>query len=194
VEPTGGANYRPVPDDVGGLAWAGHLLYLSDSAGLRVFDLGNLGRSGTDLVLPQSGTYARAGLTALGLDAASSPPALVTAERGPAGDGDRLVRWPLDGDRLLPSGGDGETVLAGAAWQSTHRSLAAVAAHGGAFLLAGGTGTEAAVWVEQPGRPATRLAFPEGVRGLSLLPATGHLWTATDPPGRRVVVAVPVAL
>ncbi len=223
VEPTSTSAYRPVTvaSGAGGIAWFEHILYVADGTGLRVFDLRQLLRApgddpatvgpgpdgryhaaGYGYLLAQLGGYAPVGAegcaggavcpVVVGLDASSTPAALLTVERGGPGTPARLARWELGADGRLA--GAGGVAVATTAWRSDQAGLAGVAAHEGTVVTAGEEGGAGALWVQPPGAGPTRLAFPAGARGLALLPAAGQLWTATERPGARVVVAVAAAL
>lgn len=128
VEPKAGGTIAPVDVHAGGIVWSGDRLWVADtSTGFRVFDLKRILRVATDTeaigcaagvcnafqyayVAMQVARYrldtsCDAIFSWVSLDKSSSPPSLVSGEycsttacSGPLAG--RIMRWPLDGDRL----------------------------------------------------------------------------------------------
>lgn len=160
VVPTGTAsspNFSIANTHAGGLAWYGHLLYVADTDGIRIFDMsriwrvddgidGAIGRLGSawgaygyKYVVPQRYFYSRGSgmfrYSSIGLDRTSSPPAMVTTEYRAPSDASsqaspRTVRYNLNTTtRLLIDGGAPPVAVADGAWDIGLNSL-----QGGVFV------------------------------------------------------------
>jgi hypothetical protein len=197
-----GVHERSVPVHAGGIAWWGTtLLVASTRFGLRVFDLDDIVRAPSGrLLLPQSGAHR--GVTSgtprplrwsfLSLDRTDpAQPWLVAGEYSREGTGARIARFPLDPATGRPAGARcpaAEVIETGIpSMQGATRvdGVYQISASRGAKrpgnLYTGGTG----------GFTRHAGALPVGPEDLSYEPRGDRLWTVTEYPGHRVVVAVP---
>jgi hypothetical protein len=197
-----GVHGRPVPAHAGGIAWWGTtLLVASTRSGLRVFDLDDIVRAPNGrLLLPQSGAH-RAVTSGtprplrwsfLSLDRSDpASPWLVAGEYSREGTGARIARFPLDPVTGRPAGARCsaaeviETDIPSMQGATRVNGIYQVSASRGAKrpgnLYTGGAG----------GFTRHAGALPIGPEDLSYEPRGDRLWTVTEYPGRRVVVAVP---
>lgn len=192
---------RQVPVHAGGIVWWGStLLVASTRGGLRTFDLDDIVlRDDGDLVLPQSGACVASTGTGepplrysfLSLDRSEpDQPWLVAGEYRRSGARTRLARFALDPRSGVPVDGPAVEVVA-----------AGLASMQGATRIDGTYHVSASHGASRPGHlyvgdgPTgfTRLAgvLPIGPEDLSYDAGTDRLWTVTEYPGRRYVIAVP---
>lgn len=204
------ADFRPVAIHAGGLARAGHYLYVADTwLGLRVFDLrrilrvdrGDAGRVGRDergryhgfghaFVLPQVQVYAQPARSArfsfVSTDASTSPPSLLTGEYREHGAGGRLVRWGLD-----PATG---RLVGGRAWEafaSPVSQMQGALSHQGRFVISTSDGPRPGRLVSgTPSAPLRTAPWIAGAEGVALAPDAGLLWSLGERPGNRHVFAI----
>lgn len=219
VEPTGAANYKPVPIHAGGIAWYKNWLYVADtSKGLRVFDLDHLievktgdGNAiglktatneyhafGYRYILPQVNRYSLCGGTCctrfsfVSVDLTHSPPSLISGEYTSGNINGRLVRWPLDAitGRL----------------QTTSNAVTSTGAyfHGVAAVQGGMTAGQrlfassnanagsyaSSLHTGLVGGAVTAYGYPNGVEDLHYSASSTNMWTNTEFPGSRFVFSV----
>lgn len=204
---TGEPATRPVAVHAGGLAWYGDLLYVAATyGGLRVFDLADLVRvdpgsfGGHAYVLPQRCAYepepgaaARMRYSFVSLDRTSTPHALLAGEYGRGPPPRRIVRFALDPSTGHPAA-TGGTASPVEAFRLDVRSMQGVACLGSAYVVTASHGPRGRgdLWVGDPasGFRRRRWALPAGPEDLSAWPAHGLLWTLTEWPGRRHVLAL----
>jgi hypothetical protein len=193
---------RDVPVHAGGIVWWGStLLVASTRGGLRVFDLDHLVRTSDGrLLLPQSGEH-RAKVTDsarplrwsfISVDRSDpDQPWLIAGEYDRKGTGTRIVRFALDPATVAP---------AGARSAAVEVVDAGIASMQGATRIDGVYHVSASHGAERPGHLYTggvdgfvqhARRLPVGPEDLSYEAGTDRLWTVTEYPGKRVVVAVP---
>lgn len=204
---TGEPATRPVAVHAGGLVWYGDLLYVAATyGGLRVFDLADLVRVDPDsfgghaYVLPQRWAYepepgatARMRYSFASLDRTSTPHALLAGEYGRGSAPTRIVRFALDPSTGHPAA-TGGTASPVEPFRLDVRSMQGVACLGSAYVVTASHGPRGRgdLWVGDPasGFRRHRWALPAGPEDLSAWPARGLLWTLTEWPGRRHVLAL----
>jgi hypothetical protein len=193
---------RDVPVHAGGIVWwRSTLLVASTRGGLRVFDLDHLVRTPDGrLLLPQCGEH-RAKVTDstrplrwsfISLDRSDpDEPWLIAGEYDRKGTGTRIARFALDPATGRPAGahsGAVEVIEAG------------IASMQGATRINGVYHVSASHGAERPGHLYTggvdgfiqhQQRLPVGPEDLSYEAGADRLWTLTEYPGKRVVVAVP---
>ncbi|MCW2831531.1 MAG: hypothetical protein JWP31_2223 [Aeromicrobium sp.] len=203
---------RAVRVHAGGIVWYGdHLFVAGSSSGIRVFRLDDVVRvrnrfrtRGYRFVLPQSMSYAADHDEGLGpmtysfvsLDRAGDQDHLVAGEYGRKGGSHRLMRYPIDRTTQLLQRDD-----RGRAYPSDLHD-AKIARMQGATLAAGtwvitasrGEDVPGDLWVGQPGDyRCHRGVLPTGIEDITYWPQRHQLWTLTEWPGRRWLVAIDVA-
>ncbi|MDQ3627781.1 MAG: hypothetical protein M3419_03030 [Actinomycetota bacterium] len=192
---------RPVPVHAGGILWWGNtLLVASTRGGLLTFDLDEITvREDESLVLPQSGAcVARAGTgqrplrySFLSLDRSEERrPWLVVGEYRRAGTDARIARFELDPRTGLPVDGPAVEVLT--AGLSSMQGATRV---DGTYYVSASQGRKhpGHLYVGDGASAFAKLtgALPVGPEDLSYDPGTDRLWTVTEYPGERYVLAVP---
>lgn len=191
VEPDG----RPVTVHCGGLACWGHQLLVADTRrGLRGFDLRGVVRSGTALLLPQTGSWqasAEDGARPLrwSFVARDDDPAggahLVAGEYSRTAEGARLARFPLTDGRLRAT----EVFAPGIPRMQGACRVA------GRYVVSASNGRRRGdLWHGTAADGFTREAgaLPVGPEDLAHDPRTDRLWTQTEARGARAVWSVPV--
>ena len=195
---------RPLKVHAGGLVWVGptYLHVAGTRRGIltcRMEDVLEVEPSeetlGHRYVLPVRFQYdAGAGdmrYSFLSLDRSAEPHELVAGEYGRGSMTTRLVRYPLDGDHLR-SGEDGLSV-------PSHFDERGIGHMQGAVTVAGtwyvtrsrGRFGLGHLLVGTPGSFRThRLALPVGPEDITYWPGQDRLWSLTEYPGRRFVVAM----
>ncbi|MGH3317554.1 MAG: hypothetical protein ACRDO0_15560 [Nocardioidaceae bacterium] len=204
---TGDVATHPVAVHAGGLVWYGDLLFVASTyGGLRVFDLGDLVRvdpgsfGGHAYVLPQRWAYepgpdasARMRYSFVSLDRSSTPHALLAGEYGRGSAPTRIARFCLDSATAHLSGADASTRPV-EAFLLDVRSMQGVARLGSTYVVTASHGPRGRgdLWVGDPssGFRRHRWALPAGPEDLSAWPARDLLWTLTEWPGRRQVLAL----
>lgn len=189
-----GPDLAPVRVHAGGLAWCGPWLYVAATrGGLLACRLDDLARvPGRGLVLPVGLRYRAEGserfrYSFCSLDA--SGPALVAGEYGAAAEPRRLARFPLDPDTWLIDESAVPTVTADGVVPRTQG--VAVAAGRLHLTRSRGPWTPGSVWSGLPGALREhRWAVPMGPEDLALSPDGEWLWTVTEHPRRRWIVAI----
>jgi hypothetical protein len=201
--PVPGLRYWPVPVHAGGLAWLGDLLLVADTRrGVRVFDLRDITElrdpvRGCRYALPQRGRWtsstpqgtADVRFSFLSLDPADGP-SLLAGEYQRPGEGARLLRYPLG---PLVSGRTSaavEVVPAGLA------SMQGVARIDGTYWVSGSRGSNrrGRLWQRRgDGFQSLDDTLPIGCEDLSYDAVGGRLWTQSEYPGMRRVVALPLS-
>ena len=201
--------WRAVRVHAGGIVWYGpHLFVAGSGSGLRTFRLDDVVRvrsrwrtGGHRYVLPQSGRWhpsTSAGVRAmtysfLSLHRQPDADHLVAGEYGrndaPA---HRLTRFPLDRTTHLPLETDGVTRPVEIHERQVPRMQGAVVADGvWALTSSNGEGNPGDLWVGRPGAfRRHRAVLPTGPEDLTWWPGREQLWTLTEWPGRRWVLAI----
>ena len=202
---TGDVATRPVAVHAGGLVWYGDLLYVASTYdGLRAFDLADLVRvdpnsfGGHAYLLPQRWAYepesdasAPMRYSFVSLDRTSTPHGLLAGEygRGPT----QIARFCLDTSSHHLTATDG-TARPVEAFRLEVRSMQGLARLRSSFVVTASHGARRRgdLWVGDPssGFRRHRWALPAGPEDLSAWPARDLLWTLTEWPGRRQVLAL----
>ncbi len=206
---SGEVRHRPVPVHAGGLVWLGDRLLVADTRrGLRVFDLAAVVRAarGTGLprgvrhLLPQRGSWTASAdegtrplrWSFVSLDR-TTPGALslVAGEYSRQGAGARLVRWALDPAWGTPSRPAPEEVVT-----TDIASMQGAVRVDGTYIVSASRGSRRRghLWTGPAGGPYVRHpeALPVGPEDLAYDPGSGLVWTQTEYPRRRIVLAVPL--
>jgi hypothetical protein len=204
---TGHVATRPVAVHAGGLVWYGDLLYVASTyGGLRVFDLRDLVRvdptssGGHAYLLPQCYAYepeseasARMRYSFASLDRTSTPHSLLAGEYGRGRAPTRIARFCLDSSTTHLAATNG-TARPMEAFRLDVRSMQGVACLGSTYVVTASHGPRGRgdLWVGDPsaGFRRHRWALPAGPEDLSTWPARDLLWTLTEWPGRRRVLAL----
>lgn len=190
---------EPLAVHAGGLAWSGdHLLVAATKRGLGVARLDDLARVDGRLVLPVTGwLHAEQDdeeplrYSSCSVDTSGADPRLLVAEYGRGEQSRRLVALPLGEDGLPLPAGDGrcrgeqlpDVPLRTQGLVSVDGVLHATASNG--------THRPGTLHVGEPGRlRAWTGALPPGPEDLAWWPDTGLLWSQTEHPGQRYVVAL----
>ncbi|KAJ7600536.1 hypothetical protein C8J56DRAFT_11307 [Mycena floridula] len=215
----GNPSFRAVPVHGGGIMWYGNNLYVVDTNhGIRVFDLDHIyqvsigdgiGRISSTVyqaynykyVVPQSRTYTAATLPTpmrwsfISLDRTTTPDSIVVGEYAvddtvPA---PRFARFSIDyTTRLLST----STSVATATWayQVDILRMQGVTSINGKFFISrsNGASTKSDLFTWVPGNAATDHtgALPPGAEDLSYNHNADELWTLTEHPGKRYILAV----
>lgn len=195
------AGGQPVRVHAGGLAWCGDLLLVADTRrGIRVFDLGEVVASGGGFQVAQCGSWApeRDGpapplrWSFLSLDrTAPGELWLVAGEYNRSGTGARLARWALDPSTCLPARPEPEEVV-----RTDIASMQGTVRVDGTYVVSASHGRHRRghLWTGRAGGSWVRHArvLPVGPEDLSYDPVTRRLWTQTEYPDRRYVLALPL--
>ncbi|WP_285487151.1 hypothetical protein [Amycolatopsis taiwanensis] len=152
--------------------------------------------------LPQALTFthsttngaAKLRFSAASLDRTSTPDSVVVPEYNADGTGTRVVRFPIDyTDRKFAESADGYT-HASEAYQVNIKSMQGATAIDGTFYVSASAGasTRGALYKFSNSGGPTKYsgAFPIGNEDLSYRGPQNQLWTLTEYPGSRSVVAV----
>lgn len=217
VEPTSTTNFRAVKVHAGGLAWYGDYLYVVDtSRGMRVFDLRHLWSTASDpskskiglgtdgryyaydyaYVLPQVGEFVQPAGTGMvfsymSLDRSTTPDSVVAGQYIDGQVGGQLVRWGIDFQtRRLITGTDG-VARASAAYVIPHQNMQGAVSFNGSYFFtrSRGTATQGLLYRDQVGTALGSSALPIGPEDLSYEKSVSHLWTLTEHPNSRLVLA-----
>ena len=123
---------------------------------------------------------------------AAHPPALVAGEYGRGEQTTRLARFPLDLDTALLETGDDDRARPVELDQGVPGMQGAVVVDGRWYVtVSHGPAVPGTVYVGTPGRlRPRRLALPMGPEDIAAEPGTDRLWTLTEHPGRRWVLAL----
>lgn len=203
---TGRSATLPVAVHAGGLAWYGGLLYVASTyGGLRVFDLADLVRvdpavhHGFAYLLPQCSAYqpvgdpqARMRYSFVSLDRTSAPHSLLAGEYGRGDAPTQIARFALEADgRLAASAG---VARPSQAFRLDVRSMQGVACVDGAYFITSSRSRflRGDLWTGDPyrGFRRHRCALPAGPEDLAAWPSRQELWTLTEWPRQRVVLAL----
>lgn len=209
-EPSGEVGLRPLRVHAGGLSWHGPFLHVAATArGFYTCHMDDLVRLrsgertfGYRYVLPVRFRYAASadqGLekmrySFLSVERHGSRPALVAAEYGRDAMSRRFVRFPLDpGTGHLLAGADGVSVPTFLAGGGPVRMQGVVVVDGTWFVAASrGRYWPGTLHVGRPGEfRRFPLALPIGPEDLDHSPSTDLLWSITEYPDRRYVLALP---
>jgi hypothetical protein len=200
---------RPVPVHAGGLVWYEGLLYVASTYhGLRVFDVADLTRvdparhDGHAYVLPQRWAYepvdhpaGRMRYSFVSLDRTSTPHSLVVGEYG-RGVPTQVVRFDLDPTDHRPRA-EGGQVEPSHAFGLDLPSMQGIASVDGRYFVTASHGRHRRgdLWVGDPEHGFRRhaRALPVGPEDLAYAPSDGWLWTLSEWPGRRAVLALRAA-
>jgi hypothetical protein len=196
--------HRHVPLHAGGLVWVGDLLLVADTRrGMRAFDLRDVTAldrpvAGCRFLLPERGRWVastsgpthRLRWSFAAVDAsAPDAPQLLAGEYAREGT-PRLVRLPL---APLLAGRPAEAVEVVAAGV---RSMQGVARVDETYWVSASRGeaTRGRLWHGTAGTTFERIddALPAGCEDLSYDAAGDRLWTQSEYPGQRLVIAVPL--
>ncbi|MEZ4384653.1 MAG: hypothetical protein R3A79_25210 [Nannocystaceae bacterium] len=212
-------NFKAPQLHAGGIAWVGRYLYVADTArGLRVFDTarmfavdgdaatavgydaqsGEYDAYGYTYVLPQVGAYSFSGASCgartsfVGVDSTSEPPSLVTGEFHDADIAGKLIRWPLDGDRLELTDPELGTVLATEAFLAQESDMQGAVSVGGEWWLSSSaqSGADGALYQVGHGRPSASHGWVVGPEDMMYARQEGLLWSLNEFAGNRYVFAV----
>ncbi|KAA9151546.1 hypothetical protein FPZ12_038750 [Amycolatopsis acidicola] len=153
-------------------------------------------------VLPQAQTFtdsttngvAQLRFSAASLDRTSTPDSVIVPEYNADGTGTRVVRFPIDyTDRKFAESSDGYT-HATEAYQVNIPSMQGATAINGKFSVSAsaGSGTRGSLWTFTSSSGPTKHAtvFPIGNEDLSYRGPETQLWTLSEYPGNRSVVAI----
>lgn len=209
-----------IPLHAGGIFWYGDLLYVADTHnGFRVFRLDDImqvstaaacdttiGRRpsgeycafGYKYVIPQRFTYTATASNNLrfsfvSLDRSTVPDSVLVGEYDVDGAGTRLVRWSID-FRTRELVATNNEATATWAYQVDIRAMQGAASIDGKYFISRSNGRngrgDLITWI--PGQPIRIHAgvYPPGPEDLTYRPSTDELWTVTEYPGNRMVVAV----
>lgn len=177
--------YEPLRVHAGGIAWHGSALYVAATkAGLWVCDTDDLVRDPGGYRLPVRYRLAPSEafrFSFVGLDSASVPPRLVLGEYDHNKGGTRRL------GHVGLEGGPAEVIEAGIA-----RAQGAVRVGERWYVTASqGRRKPGSLWSGPEGALREhRYAVPVGPEDLAHDPATDRLWTVTEHPGKRWIVAV----
>jgi hypothetical protein len=221
TETDGQPDFRPIYLHVGGIAWVGDYLYITDtSKGLRVFDttrmlkldadedrVGYDADSGTygafehRYALPQVGAYFLSDdscwhrFSFVSLDKTSDVPSLVTGEFHDADIAGKLMRWPLDGERLAatdPASGATQPYEVYYAQESDMQGAASI--RGQWYMSSSGQdGAWGKLYRAAPGQAAESYGWVIGPEDLMVADGGATLWSASEFAGRRYVFSVDVS-
>ncbi|MQW75765.1 hypothetical protein GHK92_07760 [Nocardioides sp. dk4132] len=200
----------PVTAHAGGIVWDGPRLHVAATRrGFHTFDVRDILRvpeghgletSGHRYVLPMASSQ-RGGVDGdgerlrhsfLSLDREAAPPHLLVGEYGSARQTRRLARFLLDAEGDPVVGDDGLARALTADDATMVRSQGVAVARGRHHVTASqGPWTPGTVYVGGPGDwRAHRFAVPMGPEDLTWWPSRDELWTLTEHPGRRWLVAL----
>lgn len=208
----GRASFTWTPSHAGGIAWVGTRLYVAETnSGLSVYDTrriwrvrtGDKSRIGCDAascqgadyryVMPQVASYRSSGglvFSSVAYDRASN--SLVTGEYRKGRDGARIVRWPLNrGGALQTIGPKGRRVArASQVWvaQGVTNIQGVLTLGSTAYLSTSGGGH--GLYVGPLGGSLSKRTWPTGAEDLTYAPASGRIYSLTEPEGRRAVFGV----
>lgn len=223
VEPynhDGHPDFRAVRIHSGGLAWVGDYLYTIDTTrGLRVFDttrimaIDNLDDEiGRDpqtgayrayehrYALPQVGAYFLGDdscghrFSFMSLDKTSDVPSLITGEFHGSDIAAKLMRWPLDGDRLAPTEPTtGSTQPHDVFFAQEDKLQGAASIDGRWFMSASGQDASwGKLYRAEPAQPSDGFGWVIGPEDLMVADGGATLWSISEFPGRRYVFGVDV--
>ncbi len=200
---------EPLRVHAGGLVWWGPYVHVAATArGFWTFRLDDLLRvrdpsdtHGYRYALPARCQH-RAGhdegterlrYSCLSLDRGASPPQLVVGEYGRGRQSTRIARFALDPRSFLPATDSDGVATPLAVDDLGVRGVQGVASLGGRTFLSvsHGTRTPGSLYAGRPGAfRRHRWATPVGPEDLSAWPARDELWTVTEHPRRRWLVAL----
>lgn len=207
ADPGAGSGWRPLHIHAGGLAWRGpHLHVAATARGLvtcHVDDVVPVGRPGEAFghgyLLPVRHVYRvhEPGRRAfhysfVSVDTETRPVGLVTGEYGRGGASTGLVRFELDDTGLLAAGPDGVSRPTGAERTGPVQMQGAAVVGGRHYVTTShGPWAPGSLHIGRSGDFARRrFAVPMGPEDLAYWPSTDRLWSVTEHPGRRWVVAL----
>ena len=210
LDDAGEPGIEPVAVHAGGIVWDGPWLHVAATRrGFHTFDVRDILRVpeghvletyGHRYVLPLASSH-RGGVEGDGerlrhsffsLDREASPPHLLVGEYGSARQTRRLARFLLDDEGVPVVGDDGLARALTADDATMVRSQGIAVARGRHHVTASqGPWTPGTVYVGEPGDwRAHRFAVPMGPEDLTWWPSRDELWTLTEHPGRRWLVAL----
>ncbi|WP_140403896.1 MULTISPECIES: hypothetical protein [unclassified Nocardioides] len=189
VRPTA-EGYAPLRVHAGGLAWSGTTLHVAATkAGLWVADTGDVLRTEAGYVLPVRHRLAVTGATGEPLrfsfvsTVPDRPGELVVGEYGDRRQTRRLVHLATDGGPIEVVDAPGGGVLRAQGVVRTGDSYVFTASHG--------PWTPGSLWTGRPGAyRERRWAVPMGPEDLAASADGRHLWTVTEHPRRRWILAL----
>ncbi|WP_320669196.1 hypothetical protein [Patulibacter defluvii] len=210
----GRASFTWTPSHAGGIAWVGNRLYVAETnGGLSVYGTrriwrvktGDKARIGCDAgacqaadyqyVMPKVAAYRNntSGLrfSSVAYDRASNN--LVTGEYRKADEGNaRIVRWPLNANGTLQAiGPKGKRLVrASGVWvaQGVPKIQGVLTIGTTAYLSTSGDGH--GLYVGPLGGALAKRTWPTGAEDLTYAPASGRIYSLTEPEGRRAVFGV----
>ncbi len=204
---TGEPVARPVHAHAGGAMWRGrHLHVAATGRGVHVFDLADIVAVPTDVglghryVLPLRRTHAagtaegeeplRYSFLSLGRDGGG--PTMLAGEYGRGRMTRRLVTYRLDGDGTLATDDAGRSVPQTLVDQGPRQMQGAVSVDGRLHVVtSNGRRGRGSLWVGPPEALHRRArVLPPGAEDLTYWPSREELWTLTEYPGRRLVLAL----
>jgi hypothetical protein len=201
VQPKADGTYGPINIHAGGIAWAGDLIYVADTAhGLRVFDLNFLvdlhpsNYLGYPYLLPQVDAWRPvtrgARFSFASIDHTTSPATLVSGEYIEPGASGRVARWALTDDGTLDAAPDG-TAAAVDAFQLPVNKIQGAQSHDGTWYLSQARDSHrpALLVVIGPDGEQTTRKLPIGSEDLTVWHEQGRLWSLTEFKNMRVLFA-----
>ncbi|MCB9704164.1 MAG: hypothetical protein H6711_19910 [Myxococcales bacterium] len=216
----GQPDFRPVRIHVGGIAWVGDYLYAVDTVkGLRVFDTtrlikldslddeagydpetGKYRAYGHRYAIPQVGAYFLSDescwhrFSFISLDKTADVPSLITGEFHGTDIAGKLMRWPLDGQRLAatdPATGATQPYDVFFAQESDMQGGASI--RGEWYMSSSGQdGSWGKLYRAAPGQASEGYGWVIGPEDLMVADGGNTLWSASEFAGRRYVFSVDV--
>jgi hypothetical protein len=206
LDDVGRPELRPVHAHAGGAVWSGSYLHVAATTrGVHTFHLDDVMAVPTDVglghryVLPLRTTWgARTADGAepmrysfLSLDRDGTEPRLLAGEYGNGREPKRLLTFSLAPDGLIATDDSG-TALPTHLADGPSKMQGAVRANGRLHVVtSNGKRGKGSLWVGEPGalRQAARV-LPPGPEDITYWPSREELWTVTEYPGRRLVLAL----
>jgi hypothetical protein len=197
----------PVHAHAGGVVWSGGLLHVAATAsGIHTFRLDDITAVPTDVglghgyVLPLHRTWSartedgtepmRYSFLSLGRDGGTR--SLLAGEYGNGRMTRRIITYALDGDGSLATDEQGTAAPTPLCVQGPTRMQGAVAVDGCLHVVtSSGMRGRGSLWVGPPdGLRRFKKVLPPGPEDITYWPSRDELWTVTEYPGRRQVLAL----
>jgi hypothetical protein len=220
LDKDGGLSLRPVDAHAGGIVWNGPYLHVAGTtAGIHTFHVddvvavsgtdrpdvlgplpgGGIGGFGHRYVLPARCVHKAVAedvepvrYSFLSLTRENGHPELVAGEYGHGRMTTRLLRLDLDASGLPTTDPDGACRPRFVEPGGVERMQGAVTVEGRFYVTtSNGTRGMGSIWAGPPGRlEQFRFALPPGPEDICYRPSGDRLWTVTEYPGRRLVLAL----